>query len=338
MSVHAKEIAQKLGLSPATVSLVLRGKPGISAQTREAVLRAAAELGYEKSPGAAPGGRPPIRFVLYKRHGAVVGDTTFFSQLTESVNLEASRRGYDLLITYFYGNQNIEEQIHSLRTTPCAGILLLATEMHSADLAPFKSLSVPIVVMDSYFPDENFDCILINNVYGAKHAVQYLIAQGHSEIGYLSSSVTIRNFHERQDGYLRGIKTIPVINDSRRYMVKVSPTADGAFHDMAAYLASGPQLPTAFFADNDLIAISCMRALRAAGYLIPEDISIVGFDGISTGELLDPPLTTMNVLKEQLGIAAVSRLDDRIRGYAKGVIKVEVATELVERGSVQKIR
>lgn len=338
MSVHAKEIAKKLNLSPATVSLVLRGKPGISAKTRERVLRAAEEMGYQKRDGDTPGKRQSIRLVLYKRHGAVVGDTAFFSRLIESIDMEAKRRGYDLLITHFYANQDTEEQLHFLLDSSCAGIILLATEMHTADLAPFKKLSLPLVIMDRYFPDEDFDCVVINNVYGAKHAVQYLIEQGHSEIGYLSSSVTIRNFYERQSGYLRGIKTIPVINNSRHHIVKVSPTADGAFHDMQAYLAAGPQLPTAFFADNDLIAISCMRALRAAGYLIPEDVSIIGFDGISTGELLDPPLTTMNVLKEQLGVAAVTRLDERIRGYAKGVIKIEVATELIERKSVYPIR
>lgn len=337
MVVHAKEIAQKLGLSPATVSLVLRGKPGISEKTRERVLQAAAGLGYSKPSGGAAAQRSSIRFILYKKHGAVVGDTAFFSQLTESINQEASRRGYDLLITYFYGNQNLEEQLQALKSTPCAGIILLATEMRSADLEPFKKLALPLVVLDSYFPDEQLDCILINNVYGAKHAVQHLIAKGHSEIGYLSSSITIRNFHERQDGYLRGIKTIPVANDSRRYLVKVSPTAEGAFRDMTAYLAAAPKLPTAFFADNDLIAIACMRALRSAGYLIPNDISIIGFDGISTGELLDTPLTTMNVHKEQLGLAAVERLDDRIHGRAKGIVKIEVATELVERSTVQRI-
>ncbi len=337
MAIRAKEIAARVGVSAATVSLVLRGKPGVGKLTREKVLRAAAEMGYKKQQLPQKNVRPGIRFVLYKRHGAVVGDTTFFSQLTESVNAEAERLGYDLLITYFYGNQNIDEQISSMQKTSCAGILLLATEMHTADIAPFKKLGVPIVVIDSYFPDEDFDYIQINNVYGAKHAVQYLISQGHSEIGYLSSSVTIRNFHERQDGYLRGIKTIPVLNNSRQHIVKVAPTVDGAYSDMQKYLAAGPELPTAFFADNDLIAISCIRALRNAGYKVPEDVSIVGFDGISTSELLEPPLTTMNVPKEQMGVAAVGRLNERIHGRVRGYVKIEVATELIERESVQKI-
>ena len=291
MPVYAKEIAQKLGLSPATVSLVLRGRPGISPETRERVLRMAKEMGYSKWIEPAPE-RRRIRFVLYKKHGAVVGETAFFAQLTESIDTEAKRRGYDLLITYFYGTQNNEEQIRALMDSTCAGIILLATEMTTADLTPFKKLTIPLVILDRYFPDEEYDCIVINNVYGVKHAVRYLISQGHSEIGYLSSNVAIRNFHERQDGYLRGIRLISVLNNSRSHIVKVAPTVDGAFSNMAAYLAAGPNLPTAFFADNDLIAISCMRALRVAGYHIPDDVSIIGFDGITTGELTDPPLTT----------------------------------------------
>ena len=335
MAVYAKDIAAKLGLSPAAVSLALRGKPGIGQETRERILRTAAEMGYRKR---ADTGRPSLCLVLYKRHGAVVSDTDFFAALTESITRQARLLGYELLLTFFYGNQDSAEQLRSLKASPCDGILLLATEMVAADFPPFRSLTVPLVVLDSYFPDEKYDSVLINNVYGAKRAVQYLIAQGHSEIGYLSSKVMIRNFHERQDGWLRGIQTIPVANGSRHHVVKVSPTADGAFRDMAAYLQLGGKLPTAFFADNDLIAISCARALRAAGYRIPEDVSLIGVDGIAAGELLDPPLTTMRVPTDQLGIAAVNRLVERIRGLAPGLVKIQVAMELLERGSVLPIR
>ena len=335
MAVYAKDIAAKLGLSPAAVSLALRGKPGIGQETRDRILRTAAEMGYQKKENAS---RPSLCLVLYKRHGAVVRDTDFFAALTESITRQARLLGYELLITYFYGNQDSAEQLRSLKASPCDGILLLATEMVAADFPPFRSLTVPLVVLDSYFPDEKYDSVLINNVYGAKRAVQYLIAQGHSEIGYLSSKVMIRNFHERQDGWLRGIQTIPVANGSRHHVVKVSPTADGAFRDMAAYLQLGGKLPTAFFADNDLIAISCARALRAAGYRIPEDVSLIGVDGIAAWELLDPPLTTMRVPTDQLGIAAVNRLVERIRGLAPGLVKIQVAMELLERGSVLPIR
>ena len=315
MAVYAKDIAAKLGLSPAAVSLALRGKPGIGQETRERILRTAAEMGYRKR---ADTGRPSLCLVLYKRHGAVVSDTDFFAALTESITRQARLLGYELLITYFYGNQDSAEQLRSLKASPCDGILLLATEMVAADFAPFRSLTVPLVVLDSYFPDEKYDSVLINNVYGAKRAVQYLIAQGHSEIGYLSSKVMIRNFHERQDGWLRGIQTIPVANDSRHHVVKVSPTADGAFRDMTAYLQLGGKLPTAFFADNDLIAISCARALRAAGYRIPEDVSLIGVDGIAAGELLD---VEERLYQEQLHDAleeALRKLTEREQAVIRG--------------------
>lgn len=334
MSVYAKEIAQKLGLSAATVSLALRDRPGVSPRTRQRVLEAAEALGYSRA-GAT--GRPAIRLVLYKRHGAVVAKTDFFSQLVESIEGQAGALGYELLVTYFYASQNAEEQLRAMASSPAAGIILLATEMHTADLQPFKALATPMVVLDSFFPDEDLDCILINNIYGAKHAVQYLISRGHTEIGHLASRVNIRNFYERQEGWLRGLRDIPVANDSRRHLVPVAPTPDGAFADMAAYLSAGPKLPTAFFADNDLIAIACMRALRMAGYRIPQDISVIGFDGIAAGALLDPPLTTMDVPKDQLGASAVNRLHERIHGLATGTLRIQVSTRLVERSSVQAL-
>ena len=121
MAVRAKEIAQKLNISPATVSLVLRNKPGISDITRQRVLEAAAEMGYRRELNA-PASRKHIHLVYYKKHGHVVGDTEFFSQLTQSIDAEAKKLGYELIMTYFYESQSIYEQLHSLEQENCVGI------------------------------------------------------------------------------------------------------------------------------------------------------------------------------------------------------------------------
>ena len=108
----------------------------------------------------------------------------------------------------------------------------------------------------------------------------------------------------------------------------------GAYADMKALLESGEKPADCYFADNDLIAIGAMQALKEAGYRIPEDIALVGFDDIPAAEYVNPPLTTVMVPKTFLGETAATRLIQRMEGKNTQPLKIEVATRLVLRKSV----
>jgi LacI family transcriptional regulator len=339
MNLTAREVAQKAGVSPATVSLVFRGKPGISARTRARVLAAAQELGFAYAAPAQARPLQTVQLVLYKRHGKVVADTPFFENLTKGISDTVHALGYQLSITYFYAAENIAEQLRGIQSSHCVGILLLTTEMHTADLAPFEALDVPVVLLDNWFPGKKYDAVVIDNQRGAFQATQFLIQCGHTRLGYLSSKVEIRNFRERREGYLGAIRSLKdPANDSARRIVRVGTTVESACADMTAYLSGDPVLPTAFFADNDSIAAGCIRALQHAGYRVPEEISVIGFDDMPVCELMEPPLSTMAVPKERMGALAAERLDLRIRGLTGGeVIRVSVQPEIVVRQSVLPI-
>lgn len=337
MRVSIKDIATALGVSASTVSMALHDHHGISDETKAKVVAKAAELGYTKHLKTNEPSPEFIQLVIYKKHGNVVADTPFFSQLTQGIEYQTKKKGHNLLITYFYENQDVQEQLRSILSSNCSGILLLATEMMDGDLEHFENLNIPMVILDSYFPNRPFDCIGINNVQGACAAVEHLVEQGHRKIGYLSSKVGIRNFYERMDGYKKGLRLSGETNKPDENIYKITPVAEEALKDMNAYLRDKPEIPTAFYADNDIIATSCMRALKAHGYRIPEDISIIGFDDTPMCDLVDPPLTTMHVKKNSLGVLAVNRLLERMNGDVDENIRIEVATELVERKSVKKI-
>lgn len=338
MAASAKDIARELGLSPAAVSLALRGRPGVSENTRALVLEKAAELGYV--PGDRghphPDKRGMIQLVIYKRHGKVFSDTPFFEQLTEGVAEKAAELGYHLSISYFYGSQNHQEQLRSLRSLKSDGIILLATEMHSADARLFSGMDVPLVVLDNFFPAESYDMVGIDNRYGVVDAIRYLISCGHTRIGYLHSSVEIRNFLRRQDGYNMGCRLLPepMARDAGRRVVRVGVLPEIAAADMQAYLATDPVLPTAFFADNDSIAAGCCRAIQEYGLRIPEDISVIGFDDSSICRITDPPLTTMGVQKERMGALAVTRLHERMQTNMPEIARILVRPRIVIRGTV----
>jgi Transcriptional regulators len=337
MAISAKSIAKELGLAESTVSLALRGLQGISEDTRQKVLEKASEMGYHRAVVPTAEQLHFLSLVLYKKHGIVLADTPFFSDLIQGIDQEAKRRGYQVFITYFYENQDLTEQMESLKRSLCSGVILLATEMQDKDLTPFEALNVPLVVVDRYFPEFDYDCIVINNIYGAKQAVQHLIESGHTRIGYLHSSLEIRNFRERYEGFMKGILRLGNPEEIKPPVVRVSTFADEATADMDAYLASRPVLPSAFFADNDIIASSCMLSLKKAGYRIPEDVSIVGFDNMALCKLTEPALTTMAVDKEQLGAFAADFLIRRIEGWTGSVIKIEVKPHFVERNSIYNV-
>ncbi len=336
MPLRIKDIANELNISYATVSLVLNNKPGISEETRQKVLKLVEEKGYSTNLLSKPAlkNNRNIRFVIYKKHGKVVSDTPFFSALIEGIDQETRKEGYNVLVSYINEKDNIKmEVLRIIEETPPDGILLLATEMKRQDLEPFKQLALPMVLLDSYFQHERYDTVIINNRQGAYEAVKYLVDCGHREIGHLSSSVWINNFDERKEGFHKALADYE-IKLNKRHQFEVEPTMDGAYHDFLRALEAADTLPTAFFADNDIIAFGAIKALREKGYNIPREISIVGFDDMPFCEMIDPPLTTLQVYKQRMGRIAVKRLIERIEENPEEDIKVVVNTELVERKSV----
>lgn len=336
MSV-VKTIAEKLHISPSTVSLVLNNKPGISAATRQKVFDTLNELGYQDYvPRSTVKPKLSIHFILYRKHGKILADTPFFAEVMEGIESQARKYGYNLSISYINGNENIENQLQNLSGANCQGIILLATELFKEDLAPFLRLDLPLVVLDSYNETMRVNTVVINNVQGAFEATKYLIENGHRSIGYLHSKTNINNFLERKEGYKKALKSasIPYTSD---HVYLLEANLDGSYRDMAKILADNPKLPTALFCDNDIICIGAVKALKEAHYSIPDDISVIGFDDIPSCQMLEPPLTTVCVPKQSLGVLAVDRLAQMIGETSRVNVKIEVETCLNIRGSVKKL-
>ncbi|MDE5909160.1 MAG: LacI family DNA-binding transcriptional regulator [Lachnospiraceae bacterium] len=335
MGITAKELAEKLGISRSTISMVYNNKKGISEETRTMVKQAAQKYGYQHVQRNRMYEYPSvIQYVIFVKHGNVVSDTAFFANLLQGIDYESKQLGYVLHITYFYCHENAREQMKAILDTHPTGLLLLATEMEPEDMVPFKESKLPLVVLDSYVDADGSDCITINNVQGAYHATSHLIRSGHINIGYLSSKVPIKNFEERSMGFHMAISEHDAKSPIHSMVVKIGSTSETAYEDMCRYLDTNPTLPTAFFADNDIIASSCIKALKEYGYKIPEQISIIGFDDMPFCNLIDPPLTSMRVPKQMFGQRAVSMLDQQIHGASADHIKMEISTTLVNRNSV----
>ena len=329
MSITAKELAAKLNLSEAAVSMALRNKKGVSTKTRKMVLEAADKHGYDfMKTKKTPNPVRHITFVIYKRQGAVVGETPFFAELSEGIEIACSEADFKLHVTYIHKNDEIDD-IHFYDS---AGIILLGTEMQLEDFKPFSNLRMPLVLVDVYFDFIEHDCVLINNIQGAFSATNFLIAKTKKQPGYLRSSYPIGNFNERADGFYKSLR-MHGFSASKSIVHRLTPSIEGAFADMTELIAQGEELAPCYFADNDIIAIGAMKALQAKGFNIPEDIAIIGFDDLPMTAYLEPPLTTVHVPKKYIGEMAVKRLVEIIN-KKQSPVKIEISTQLKERRSI----
>lgn len=338
MKVKSKDIAKKLGLSPATVSLVLNNKPGISPETRDRVFSLLQEYGYEqpKAPQLTPASNKTLQFVIYQKHGLVVSDTPFFSTLTEAINREARASGYSLTITYINEQKDDIEAILSdmVQNSP-SGLLILATEMFAEDIGPFQRLGIPLLLLDSQFDHVDIDTVCINNADGVYKAMDYFYHLGYSNIGYLRSSIRIYNFDQRFTRF-RAYAADRKVRIEESNIFPLESTTEGAYQDMKRLLKERRDTPDALFADNDIIASGAIRALKEFGLSIPEDVSIIGFDDMPFCEMLEPSLTTIRVFKQEMGTTAVRRLIDVIENPQSKPQKIYISTELVPRRSTRE--
>ncbi len=335
MKITSKELAARLGLSPAAVSMALNNKPGVSTATRHRVLEAAREFGYD-TPHVSRDfvSKKEICFAIYKKHGAVVTDSPFFSEVSEGVAVGCKKEDYKLKLSYIYEDEEtLSRQIDDIRSPDCSGLILLATEMNASDAAPFLKLPFPVVFLDAYFETVPCNCVLINNMQGAFLATRYLIQKCRKQPGYLQSAYPINNFRERAHGFYNAVREAGM-SPSGCVVHSLAPSAEGAYTDMSDLLKQGTELAACYFADNDLIAAGAMKAFREYGLGIPDDISIVGFDDMPTSSMMDPGLTTIYVPKQFMGEAAVHRLHSLMEDPGQPPTKTEISTVLIRRQSV----
>lgn len=336
--IKNKDIAKLLNISTATVSLARNNKPGVSEQTKNSVNEIIREMMEKESKKqeALHGSFGKILFVIHKKHGLVIADTPFFLTLTESVQNQASAQNYSINILHYNETGSLAEHLSRCCEPSVSGILLLASEMTADDLGAYKRCSKPLVVLDSHYPDEHLNTVIINNREAVRSSVKYALSMGHRRIGYLSSTVYTANFEERYQAFLDTMQELGVEADPA-LVFPLRCTADLAYADMRALLDQSPALPTLFIAGNDLLAIGALKALKERKINVPQDVSIIGFDDMPVSRMMDPPLTSIRIYNDEIAKAAIKRLIEKIQAEDKCSMKIEVYGDLMIRESVKRL-
>ena len=332
MNVSLKDISKEVGVSVATVSNALNHKQGVNARTAERVFEAAKRLGYYTESHISK-----VKFVIYKRNGVIVEDTPFFQMMIAGVEEECRSRGMEMVLCNLdRRDANYEEQLRWVQNDKSSGVILLGTEMLDEDAPLIRRFTQPLVVIDYWKEDMAFNTILINNADASRMATDYLIHKGHKEIGYLRGDLRIRPFQARASG-LRSALRRASLALMPEYVITLRATMNGAYEDMRQYLSRGQKLPTAFFADNDMIALGAVKAMTDMGIRVPEDVSVVGFDDLPFSSISAPPLTTLRVPKQEMGRVAVRRIAELIKTGENLCLKQQVLPMFIERDSVRSM-
>ncbi len=341
--MNAKDIAKQLGLSPSTVSMVLNNKPGISAKTRQRILEAIAESGYKPTKNQSQKSACAVKtisFLIFKRDVQVkIEDSQFFSKVIEGLETEANEHGYQMSISYISNNalEGVAPLLQAVRCGELSGLIILGTEMTDADIKKIAdaSLDLPVLILD-FYTNEKIDAIYLDNYYATLRATEYLIENGHTNIGFINSTFWIHNMEVRCNGYKAGLQKHR-LEFKPEYYFEVNPTIEDGRGDMLRHLQHAQTLPTAFISANDIVCIAALSAIQEYGLNVPGDISIFGFDDISFCSIFSPPVSTIRIQKERMGKLAVSRLIERIERPTPERITLRLSSDLMLRESVKKL-
>lgn len=332
MKVSIRKISELTGFSPATVSNALNHKKGVNRETSEKILKVAEELGYRAKEKIKK-----IRFVIFRRNGLIIDDSPFHPAVIEGVERQAKKMGYDTVFCHVDVNDTgCRAQIEGILSDAESAVVLLGTEMMEEDFEPFQRAHNKVILLDGWSDEHFFNSVLVSNTDSAVRAAEYLLHKGHRDIGYIRGDFRIQAFKYREIG-LQRVLSREGIPFRQEYVATVGTKIETAYEGMKQYLDRTSVIPTAFFADNDTIAIGAMRALKEYGYDIPKDVSIIGFDNVSFGAVSDPPLTTVHVYKHEMGEMAVRQLAMAMEDPKKVKMKIQVCTDFVERGSVREM-
>lgn len=331
-----KDVANKAGVSVATVSFVLNNALGqpIGKAVRDRVQTAAQLLNYQPNASAAHLARRRTRHVaiaFYEEESLL--SNTFYSRVIEGALKQALARNYHLLFSYlktdYQGRNDLPSVITQRNTEGVLFIKRLVPEM----VIDISAIGVPIVAIDHYPPSPLVGSVTMQNRRGGELAAEHLMALGHRRVAVIAGDSDRTSIADRVHGFLETLRRGECPAARRQNLWKnASLTFEGGFAAATKGLRKNPQV-TAVFCVNDEMAAGAIRAAHQLGYRVPERLSVVGFDDIDMALYLDPPLTTIGVDKLELGRRAMDQLLNLIEGRAQGACEERVGVQLVVRGS-----
>ena len=321
------DVAARAGVSKSLVSLALRGSTKVSDTSREAIEKAAAELGYRPNAQARS---------LADRRSRTIGinmaelDNPIFPQMLSGAHSVIRARGYNTMLVSGERDPELEStELAKLLEFQVEGLMLISHRLPAATVRSLAADLPTVVLTLRGITGPGIDTVTTDDEAGARMAMQHLFDLGHTRIAHISGGslepAVVRERVYREQMQAAGLSA----------SIRVSPgdlTNFGGL-EAARRMLEESEPPTAIFASNDISAIGAMAACQEYGLRVPDDISIIGYDGVALGALRTLSLTTIAQPLTDMGRLGAERLFDRLEGRKVKDRSILLEPDLVTRGT-----
>ncbi|MEM8535578.1 MAG: LacI family DNA-binding transcriptional regulator [Chloroflexota bacterium] len=327
-----REIASHAGVSPSTVSRVFNNVAGVSPELQRRVLAAAAELGYHEN-------TTPLHIQHVGLFLSLATVNHLFDQFHADVasGIENECRRVGIHLSYILVERqpaNIDFYRQKITQNDMDALLFLSFD-ECGMIDQLQEEGLPTVLVNIDEPALRIDTVLPDNYNGPFHAVHHLVEHQHRAILY-ATHLARSTIRRRFAGYRAALEHYGIEFDPR-LLLDVPMNTEEAYETMKAFLSHTHPHFTAIFCANDSTAIGILHALQEVGFDVPGDVSIIGYDDWPITASLTPPLTTVRIEREELGMVAMQRLLERARNPTLTPVRMEIATQLIKRRSVARI-
>jgi len=331
------DVAKLSNVSIATVSRVINNKPGVSTAARDRVLKAIEETGFRPNQIAKSLTNNKTNIL-----GIVMpGMNNYYSDRIDAINKVCKQRGYGLMITANYKDNNSTEEdivnFNLLYEKRVDGIIFFPTNVMQEHIDVIKRIrkKMPVVITDKEIRDLKLPCVIQDFVSPTKEVVDYFIQKQHKKIAFIKGSSYDQSNKERLEAYKASLEKAGLIYDEA-FVAEGAYSVDSGYGAMMEILLRCTAMPTAVFAANDHMAIGAMKALKEKGFKLPMEIEMIGYDDIEFAKYMTPSLSTVRVDQYVMGKLAATMLIDLIEGDLKEHHEMTMGFKLVHRESTRK--
>ena len=323
-------IAERVGVSPSTVSRALSGRGYCGEKTKRKIFAAAREMNYAPDNAAKILKMRQTNKVIF-----AVPDicNPFYFDMINGINQVLEE--HDYLMILYYTKHRLKEElkaIQNLKENVADGMIMVSFHFGEENIQAINQLQAPVVLTNQYVSPEGedrFDYVYVDTYEGIRLSTEHLIEQGLERIAFIGGRLSEQTGHERFCGFRDAMQDAGL---SLSLVAESDYTENGGYETAKAWL-KGPVRPQAIVTTNDLMAIGVMKACEENGLQIPQDIAIVGMDNLDLASRVHPKLTSVALMQEEIGRRSAQILMNRIRGVPLEERAVKLLPRLIVRES-----
>lgn len=334
MTITIRQVAREANTSPATVSRVLNNTAGVSPHVRAQVLEVVERLRYQPNRMA--------RALVTNRTamlGLIVADVAnpFFPELVKGAEHAAYAQNYTVLLANTEESDEHEYGLIDLLHRQVDALIIAGSRLSDSALCEVIDtvrVTTPVILVNRVLPGSSVPAVFTRSTGAIEDGVRHLLEQGHTRIAFVGGPHNSWSNHERTASYLRAANLFglePILLHAQH------PSIDSGSGIADAVLAQGEARPTGLLVYNDLLATGMLRAFLRMGISVPDEIGVIGFDDIALAALIEPPLSSIEQPKYELGQTAVKLAMAQLDQSGETPNNVALAARLIVRRSSQRI-